>query len=40
LLAGNLVRDPLADGPEMRVPARPGLGVQLDPAAVARWCLR
>jgi o-succinylbenzoate synthase len=40
LLAGDLVRDPLADGPEMRVPARPGLGVQLDPAAVARWCLR
>jgi o-succinylbenzoate synthase len=40
LLAGDLVRDPLADGPEMRVPARPGLGVQLDPAALARWCLR
>jgi L-Ala-D/L-Glu epimerase len=37
LLAGDLVLDASDDGPEMTVPARPGLGVRLDPAAIARW---
>jgi L-alanine-DL-glutamate epimerase-like enolase superfamily enzyme len=37
LLAGDLVLDAPDDGPEMTVPARPGLGVRLDPASLARW---
>jgi L-alanine-DL-glutamate epimerase-like enolase superfamily enzyme len=39
LLAGDLLRDAPDDGPAMSPPARSGLGVQLDPDAVARWCL-
>lgn len=37
LLAGDLVAAPAADRPHMSVPERPGLGVDLDVAAVARW---
>jgi o-succinylbenzoate synthase len=37
LLAGDLVVDGCDDGPEITVPARPGLGVRLDPVAIARW---
>jgi L-alanine-DL-glutamate epimerase-like enolase superfamily enzyme len=39
LLAGDLLRDAPGDGPLMSLPALPGLGVELDPEAVARWCL-
>ena len=39
LLAGDLVREPLMPrGGWLSVPQGPGLGVQLDPAAVRRWC--
>jgi L-alanine-DL-glutamate epimerase-like enolase superfamily enzyme len=38
LLAGDLALDGPADGPRMAPPSGPGLGVRLDPAAVARWC--
>ena len=37
LLAGDLAAAPLGDGPTMAVPAGPGLGVDIDPAALARW---
>lgn len=40
LLTGDLVLDACDDGPEMTAPERPGLGVRLDPAAIARWRLR
>lgn len=39
LLAGDLVRQPLVPrGGWLSVPQGPGLGVQLDTAAVRRWC--
>jgi L-Ala-D/L-Glu epimerase len=38
LLAGDLLRDAPGDGPLMSLPALPGLGVELDAEAVARWC--
>ncbi len=38
LLAATLVDEPLLpSGGELRLPARPGLGVTLDTAALARW---
>ena len=37
LLADDLVRDPIADGPRMRPPRGPGLGITLDEVALARW---
>jgi len=37
LLAGDLVRSPIRDAPSMPLPAGPGLGVELDPVALARW---
>lgn len=37
LLAGDLVRLRLAEGPHMTPPHRPGLGIALDESAVARW---
>jgi L-alanine-DL-glutamate epimerase-like enolase superfamily enzyme len=37
VLAGDLVREPLRPAPTMPVPAGPGLGVRLDPVALARW---
>jgi o-succinylbenzoate synthase len=37
LLAGDLVRRPLAEGPVMVLPRGPGLGVELDPDALERW---
>jgi o-succinylbenzoate synthase len=40
LLAGDLVRETIADGPWMRRPDGPGLGLTLDPARLARWRLR
>ncbi len=37
LLAGDLLRVPIADAPFMSPPPGPGLGIELDPAALARW---
>ena len=40
LLAGDLVRRPLAEGPVMLLPRGPGLGVELSPGALERWRAR
>jgi len=37
LLAGDLDAPTLGDGPTMALPEGPGLGVTVDPAALARW---
>lgn len=40
LLAGELVRERVADGPWMSPPPGPGLGVTIEPARLARWRVR
>jgi L-alanine-DL-glutamate epimerase-like enolase superfamily enzyme len=37
LLAGDLVQEPVPEGPRMCPPRGPGLGVALDELALARW---
>ena len=37
LLAGDLVQEPVPEGPHMCPPRGPGLGVALDELALARW---
>ncbi len=37
VLAGDVLQSPIPNAPRMAPPAGPGLGIALDPAAVARW---
>jgi o-succinylbenzoate synthase len=37
LLVGDLVTEPVPEGPRMRVPRGPGLGIALDESALTRW---
>jgi o-succinylbenzoate synthase len=37
LLADDLLQEPVPEGPRMRAPQGPGLGVVLDEVALARW---